>query len=182
MFRLPEIFDPILEMAGFIAALANPFNYVGGITFKPDKDIKDLSGKVVLVTGGNAGLGKETILQLAKHNPSKIFMGARLELKAAEAIQSIKSSLQSDVEMTWLSLHLTLTESIQNATKQFKAQSQRLDILILNAGVMALPPGKQSWGTKSNLEQTTPDTSSSRNSYYQVCSKQLRGQTQMLES
>lgn len=39
-------------MAGFIAAFANPLNYVGGVNFNPDRDIPDLSGKVALVTGG----------------------------------------------------------------------------------------------------------------------------------
>jgi hypothetical protein len=30
----------------------NPFNYVGGVGFTPETDIPDLSGKVILVTGG----------------------------------------------------------------------------------------------------------------------------------
>ena len=39
-------------MASFVAAFANPWNYVGGVCFNPDRDIQDLSGKVLLVTGG----------------------------------------------------------------------------------------------------------------------------------
>lgn len=39
-------------MAGFVTAFANPLNYVGGVSFNPDRDIPDLSGKVLLVTGG----------------------------------------------------------------------------------------------------------------------------------
>jgi hypothetical protein len=39
-------------MASFVAAFANPFNYIGGVSFNPEKDIHDLSGKVALVTGG----------------------------------------------------------------------------------------------------------------------------------
>lgn len=39
-------------MAGFVAAFANPLNYVGGVSFSPARDIPDLSGKVVMVTGG----------------------------------------------------------------------------------------------------------------------------------
>lgn len=35
-----------------MAAFANPFNYVGGVSFSPEKDIPDLTGKVALVTGG----------------------------------------------------------------------------------------------------------------------------------
>lgn len=157
-------------MAGFVAAFANPFNYIGGVSFSPEKDIPDLSGKVALVTGGmfmihprrrlwlvqgstitdkitgNGGLGKESILQLAKHNPTKIFLAARTESKAVEAIKSIKSSVSNNVDITWLPLDLMSTQSIRNAGEQFNSQSQRLDILILNAGVMSLPPGETEMG------------------------------------
>ncbi|KAJ5873429.1 uncharacterized protein N7473_013302 [Penicillium subrubescens] len=138
-------------MAGFVAAFANPCNYIGGVNFSPKKDIPDLSNKVALVTGGNAGLGKETILQLAKHNPSKIFLGARSESKAVEAIKSIKSSVSNNVEIVWLPLDLTSTKSIRNAGEKFNSQSQRLDILILNAGVMSLPPGETEMGHEIQL-------------------------------
>lgn len=95
-------------------------------------------------------MGKESILRLAKHNPTKIFLGARSESKATEAIASIKSSVEN-VEISWIPLDLTSTKSIQNAAQQFNAQSQRLDILILNAGVMALPPGETELGHEIQL-------------------------------
>lgn len=41
-------------MAAFIAANLNPCNYIGGVSFDPERDIQDLSGKVVLVTGGKS--------------------------------------------------------------------------------------------------------------------------------
>jgi len=51
-FHQCRLGTPSAEMAGFVAALANPFNYIGGVSFSPEKDIPDLSGKVALVTGG----------------------------------------------------------------------------------------------------------------------------------
>ncbi|KAJ5568856.1 hypothetical protein N7450_011342 [Penicillium hetheringtonii] len=138
-------------MAGFLAAFANPFNYIGGVSFNPENDISDLTGKVALVTGGNAGLGKETILQLSKHKPAKIFLGARSESKATAAIESIKSSLSTDVDITWLPLDLASCDSVENAAKKFKAESERLDILVLNAGVMALPAGETDLGHEIQL-------------------------------
>ncbi|RHZ70326.1 hypothetical protein CDV55_107741 [Aspergillus turcosus] len=133
-------------MAAFIAANLNPWNYIGGVSFDPERDMQDLSGKVVLVTGGNAGLGKESILQLAKHNPEKIFLAARSKAKAESAISSLKGQLSNNVDITWLPLDLTSVESIKDAAQQFCAQSSRLDILMLNAGVMALPPGETEMG------------------------------------
>lgn len=100
---------------------------------------------------GNGGLGKETILQLAKHCPSKVFMGARSESKATESIESLKPSIPNGVEIIWLPMDLTSTKSIQNAAEQFNAQSQRLDILVLNAGVMSLPPGETELGHEIQL-------------------------------
>ncbi|KAJ5335233.1 hypothetical protein N7452_007636 [Penicillium brevicompactum] len=138
-------------MAGFVTAFMNPFNYVGGVSFAPETDIPDLAGKVILVTGGNAGLGKESILQLIKHNPKKVFLGARSESKAQEAIKSLKSSVPSEVDITWVPLDLMSSKSIKSAAEQVNAQTDRLDILILNAGVMALPPGETELGHEIQL-------------------------------
>jgi NAD(P)-dependent dehydrogenase (short-subunit alcohol dehydrogenase family) len=105
----------------------------------------------VLIFLGNAGLGKESILQLAKHNPEKIFLGARSKTKAESAISSLKGQLSNNVNITWLPLDLTSVQSIKEAVQQFSAQSSRLDILMLNAGVMALPPGETEMGHEIQL-------------------------------
>jgi NAD(P)-dependent dehydrogenase (short-subunit alcohol dehydrogenase family) len=118
----------------------------GGTSFNPSKDIANLNGKVILVTGGNNGIGKETVLQLAKHNPRKIFLGSRSESKGRDAIESIKSKTSSDVDIQFLSLDLASLSSVKAAANQVLQQSDRLDILVLNAGIAAVPPGKTSSG------------------------------------
>lgn len=42
----------ITSAAEFVWANVNPTNYIGGVSFRPERDIPDLSGKVVFVTGG----------------------------------------------------------------------------------------------------------------------------------
>ncbi|EKV16572.1 Short-chain dehydrogenase/reductase SDR [Penicillium digitatum] len=138
-------------MSGWVIAAIDALNYVSAVSFTPENDIPDLIGKVVLITGGNAGLGKETILQLAKHNPERIFLGARSKAKAEDAIESVKSSGSDDVEIVWIPLDLMSGKSIKNAAERVNAQSSRLDILILNAGVMALPPGETEMGHEIQL-------------------------------
>ncbi|KAJ6035457.1 Short-chain dehydrogenase/reductase SDR [Penicillium canescens] len=109
-------------------------------SFDPRKDISSLSGRVILVTGGNNGLGKETIKQLAAHNPTKIYMGARSIKKAEEAIIDIKREVSS-AEIVFLDIDLASFASIKRAAETFLSTNDRLDILINNAGIFAAPPG-----------------------------------------
>lgn len=101
--------------------------------FRPETSIPALTDKVILVTGGNAGIGKETVLQLVKHKPSRIFIAARNEAKAKEAIRQIES-VAPGVQIAFIRLDLMSFKSIQEAVDKFKSQCSRLDILINNAG------------------------------------------------
>jgi NAD(P)-dependent dehydrogenase (short-subunit alcohol dehydrogenase family) len=93
---------------------------------------------------GNTGLGKETILQLARHNPARIYLAARNERKAENAIRSIKQQLSAAgsaaaanaVDIQFIQLDLTSFTSIRQAAETFLQNNTRLDILVLNAGVM----------------------------------------------
>lgn len=110
------------------------------VRFNTNTDIPDLSGKVILVTGGNIGLGKETITQLSKHNPAHIYLAARNESKALAAIEDIKKQVPDAAPITFLEIDLTSFESVKRAAKEFLSKSQSLHILINNAGIMAWPP------------------------------------------
>ncbi|KAF2737579.1 NAD(P)-binding protein [Polyplosphaeria fusca] len=107
-------------------------------TFVPAQDIPSLEGKVILVTGGNIGLGKQTIAYLAAHNPQKIYLAARTASKATTAIADIKKTVPS-APVVHLPLDLTSFASIKAAASTFTSQETRLDLLINNAGVMAIP-------------------------------------------
>ncbi|KAH7233802.1 retinol dehydrogenase [Fusarium redolens] len=110
-------------------------------TFDLDKDIPDLSGKIILVTGGNTGLGKETVLQLSKHKPAHIFLAARSEFKALAAIEDIRKAVPNAAPITYLNLDLESFDSIKKAATDFHAKSQQLHILINNAAISATPAG-----------------------------------------
>lgn len=112
------------------------FGFFEGVTFDPSHDIPDLSGKVALITGGNTGLGKETVLQLAKHNPSRLYLAARTLSKAEAAIRDIKAVVPN-ANITFLQLDLASLKSVKEASDTFLASSDRLDLLINNAGIMA---------------------------------------------
>ncbi|EPQ27223.1 uncharacterized protein PFL1_05146 [Pseudozyma flocculosa PF-1] len=106
------------------------------MTFKAS-DIPNLSGKVALVTGGNGGLGEISCRELSAHG-AKVFMASRSESKARDAIERIKKA-HPDADVSFIELDLTELASVKRAADQFNAASDRLDILLNNAGVMATP-------------------------------------------
>lgn len=89
---------------------------------------------------GNAGLGKEAALQLAKHNPSRIFIGARSVEKARAAIAEIVEEVPG-AQLTPIQMDLASLASVKQAANKILTTTPRLDILMNNAGIMAVPPG-----------------------------------------
>ncbi|KAL3427015.1 oxidoreductase [Phlyctema vagabunda] len=106
--------------------------------FRPSKDIPSLRGKVVFVTRGTAGLGRISVLELAKHDPEHIYFSGRKQEAAETVIQSVKRELPG-VQLTFLNLDLSSITSVNTVLQQF--HPGRLDILMCNAGIMAVPPG-----------------------------------------
>lgn len=119
--------------------------------FSSGSDIPSLANKVILVTGGNNGLGKEAITQLARHQPGKIWMAARSEEKATAAIKDIRSKLSEQGDIEYVHLDLASLKSVKAAADTVNSQSSRLDILMLNAGIMAVPSSKTEDGFEIQL-------------------------------
>ncbi|KAF7719051.1 Uncharacterized protein PECH_000233 [Penicillium ucsense] len=133
---------PLEGLSSFGPTLSEATFGLLGASFKPERDITDIEGKTILVTGGNAGIGQESILQLAKHRPGRIYLAARTESKAQAAIESIKKQISSPVDIRYIPLDLCSFKSIRAGAERFQSDSDRLDILILNAGTMGNPPQK----------------------------------------
>ncbi|KAF8540793.1 hypothetical protein BDD12DRAFT_559629 [Trichophaea hybrida] len=99
-------------------------------------DIPSQVGRVALVTGGNTGLGKYSIIALCRAG-AKVYMAARNASKNAAITEII--SLVPGADVTFLELDLTSFASVSVCAKSFLSREQKLDILMNNAGVMALP-------------------------------------------
>ncbi|UPK95343.1 hypothetical protein LCI18_006278 [Fusarium solani-melongenae] len=117
--------------------------------YDPARDIPPLDGKVILITGGNIGLGKQSALDLIKHNPAEIWLAARNSQKADAAITELKETAPQ-VSVKFLQLDLGSFDSVKNAVRIFTSSVSRLDILLLNAGVMGCPPGQTKEGYEAH--------------------------------
>ncbi|KAJ6021733.1 Oxidoreductase short-chain dehydrogenase/reductase family [Penicillium herquei] len=108
--------------------------------FNPDQDMPEMSGKVILITGGTAGLGAESAKRLAKKSPAHIYISGRNAAAAHKVIQDIQQA-GSKTAVTFLKCDLASLESVKQAAEQIITRESRLDILMCNAGIMAVPPG-----------------------------------------
>jgi NAD(P)-dependent dehydrogenase (short-subunit alcohol dehydrogenase family) len=99
--------------------------------------LPDLSERVALVTGANSGLGFEASKSLAGAG-ARVLMACRSAAKAGEAIASIRAE-QPDARVEHLPLDLASLGSVRGAAERVRAEHARLDLLINNAGVMAIP-------------------------------------------
>jgi NAD(P)-dependent dehydrogenase (short-subunit alcohol dehydrogenase family) len=77
-------------------------------------------------------------LELAKHNPAHIYFSGRNANNASQVIEDVKAQV-TDAQLTFVPCDLASFDSIDDAGKLFASKSQRLDILICNAGIMAVP-------------------------------------------
>ncbi|KAG2057905.1 NAD(P)-binding protein [Suillus hirtellus] len=106
-------------------------------SFDPITDLPDLSSKVILITGGNAGIGYSTVKHLARRG-AKVYMAARNRTKAEEAIAQLKAEGlgPGNGDVIWLELDLKDPRNAKKAAEEFMKQEKRLDVLIHNAAVM----------------------------------------------
>lgn len=103
--------------------------------------------KVALVTGATRGIGFETVRQIANAGITVLLAG-RDEQRAAAAAATLQAE---GLPVEAITLDVTNSESIQEATRSIKERYGKLDILVNNAGVLSdsmdQPPSGQSLST-----------------------------------
>ncbi|MEY9233647.1 NAD(P)-dependent dehydrogenase (short-subunit alcohol dehydrogenase family) [Bradyrhizobium japonicum] len=104
-------------------------------------DIPSLSGKTAVVTGATGGLGYETAMALAGAGAIVILTG-RNDAKGLRAIEGICERFPNAL-IAYEHLDLASLASVADFTRRFAASNEQLDLLINNAGVMALPKRQQ---------------------------------------
>ncbi|XP_026526937.1 retinol dehydrogenase 11 [Notechis scutatus] len=108
------------------------------------KSAAQLNGKVVVVTGANTGIGKETAGDLARRG-AKVILACRDMAKAEMAAHEIRIKTGNQ-EVIAKRLDLADTKSIREFASNFLKEEKELHILINNAGVMMCPYSKTADG------------------------------------
>ena len=91
--------------------------------------------KNILIKGATSGIGFQTALALAKMGAQVIITG-RSQKTAEEAVANIKSA-SGNTRVNFLLANLSAQKNVRALAEQFKAQYERLDVLINNAGLAA---------------------------------------------
>lgn len=102
--------------------------------------IPNLDGRVAIVTGGNKGIGLETVRGLCKAQMT-VIIACRDTTEAEKAIKKLREELpQAEVE--YMELDLASLASIRKFVMNFKKKGLPLHILVNNAGIMIPPYSK----------------------------------------
>jgi NAD(P)-dependent dehydrogenase (short-subunit alcohol dehydrogenase family) len=100
-------------------------------------DIPDLAGRTAVVTGANSGLGFESALALARSG-AEVVLACRDQAKGAAALELIRQSVP-DARAGVAPLDLADLASVAAFAEGYAGAHEGLDILLNNAGVMAIP-------------------------------------------
>jgi NAD(P)-dependent dehydrogenase (short-subunit alcohol dehydrogenase family) len=95
-----------------------------------------LSGKTIIVTGANSGIGKVAARELARMGAS-VMMVARSRERGERALQEVRSASANDSVRLML-CDLSSQRSIREFAAAFEAENDRLDVLLNNAGAVYL--------------------------------------------
>lgn len=113
------------------------------------RNIPDQSGRTAVVTGANSGLGFVTARELARRG-ARVVLACRSEERGTEARERLLRELPEAGARTELrSLDLGDLASVRAFAKELP--DERLDLLVNNAGVMALPYGRTADGFETQF-------------------------------
>jgi retinol dehydrogenase-12 len=114
-------------------------------SFNPATAIPLQTGKVFLITGATSGIGRQTALQLAAHEPAQLWLCGRDLQKGAELVAAIKD-VDKGVDARFVEMDLASFESVKRAAEEIIAAAKggQIHVLMMNAGIVR-PPRIAGW-------------------------------------
>jgi NAD(P)-dependent dehydrogenase (short-subunit alcohol dehydrogenase family) len=94
----------------------------------------EMKGKICIVTGSNSGIGKETVLSLAKMGAHVVMVVRNQERGEKARLEIVKQIGDKSIDL--MICDLSSMDSIRRFAEEFKRKHDRLDVLVNNAGAM----------------------------------------------
>jgi NAD(P)-dependent dehydrogenase (short-subunit alcohol dehydrogenase family) len=111
--------------------------------------VPDQAGKTYVITGANSGIGLEAARVLVKRG-AEVVLACRSEERAQKALDTLRAE-HPGAKAKVMSLDLASLASVRAFAARFDAEHERLDGLLNNAGLMAIPPSKTADGFEMQL-------------------------------
>jgi retinol dehydrogenase 12 len=126
-------------MSALIELLAETlyYKYIGTLP----ETTKDLTGRTLVITGSNVGLGLEAAKFFYKMNPARMILAVRTISKGEDAKKIIEAQTNSkgQTKIEVWELDMGLFESVKRFAKKCHDELDRVDVLLLNAAVGVSP-------------------------------------------
>lgn len=100
-------------------------------------NIPDLTGKVIIITGGNSGLGYESAKQFVQHG-AEVIIACRDMLKGQQAVDTITANYPT-AKLSAVKLDLADLSSVRACSDEIHKRYHHIDVLLNNAGLMSTP-------------------------------------------
>ncbi|KAI7090050.1 hypothetical protein KC356_g1921 [Hortaea werneckii] len=125
----------------------------------PPQDTEpSFSGRIVLVTGSNTGVGFEAALSFVVLGAQKVILGVRSTEKGEDAQAQIEDRTgRSNVVQVW-ELDMLDYESIKTFADRARSELERLDVAVLNAGAMFATAEYSIYGWEKTLQTNVIST------------------------
>ena len=114
-----------------------------------------MSKKIVLVTGGNNGIGLETCSQLAEQPDTHVIMASRSIEKGQKALETVRARAPN-ASIDLVQLDITSDSSIEAAVKQVTDTYGHIDTLINNAGICPVDISRDLFREAFETNATSP--------------------------
>ena len=111
--------------------------------------VPDQRGRTAVGTGANSGLGYVTARELARQG-ARVVLACRSEVRGAEAVDRLVAEVPG-AEVEFIQLDLGELDSVREFASVCERTHDRLDLLVNNAGVMALPLGRTADGFETQF-------------------------------
>ena len=113
------------------------------------ENIPDLQGKTIIVTGGNSGLGYESVKAFALKGATVILACRNLAKGEKAKNEILKTNPSGEIQV--MQLDLANLTSVEAFAEKFASEHKQLDVLLNNAGIMATPNIKTDDGFEAQL-------------------------------